>query len=111
MEKNLSCLVKEGGVILFFGVFSCRTVVWGNVWVGFILGCLWEGMFEARQCVFNVPWHGDVDFLFFVIPVYGEPDVLFARPVMLDCVVFFEGVHEVFGVFSVHIFDPEIVNA
>ena len=50
------------------------------MWVGLILGRPWAGMFEARQCVFNVPWHGDVDCLFFVVPDYGEPDVSFARP-------------------------------
>ena len=76
-----------------FGVLLCRTVVWGNVLVRLILGCPWAGMFEARQCVLNVPWHGDVDFLFFVVPVYGEPDVSFAGPVMGDCVVLFEDVH------------------
>ena len=49
-------------------------------------------MFEVRQCVFNVPWHVDVDFIFLVVPVYGEPDVSSAFPVMGDYVVFFEGV-------------------
>ena len=68
-------------------------------------------MFEARQCVFNVPWHGDVYFLFFMVAVYGEPDVSFACLVMGDCVVFFEGVHYVVGVLPVHIFDPKIVDA
>ena len=63
------------------------------MWVGLILGCPWAGMFEARQFVLNVPWHGDVDFLFFVVPVYGEPNAFFACPVTGDCVVLFEGVH------------------
>ena len=49
-------------------------------------------------------------FLFFVIPVYGEPNVSCALTVLGDCVVFFEGVHEVFGVLPVHILDPEIVH-
>ena len=98
LEEIVSHLVKGGGVVLSFALLSCRPIVWGNVWVGLILGRLWAGMFEARQCVFHVPWHGDVYFLFFVIPVYGEPNVLCARPVMGYCIVFFEGVHEVFGV-------------
>ena len=34
--------------------------------------------------------HGDADFPFFVVPVYGEPDVSFAFPVTGDCVVLFE---------------------
>ena len=111
LDEFLSRFVKEGGVALFFGILSCHTVVWGNVWVGLILGRPWAGTFEACQCVFNVPWNGDVYFLFFVTPVYGEPNVSCALPILGECVVFFEVVHEVFGVFPVHIFNPEIVHA
>ena len=111
LDKFLSRFVKEGGVVFSFGVFLCRTVVWGDDWVGLILGRTWEDMFEARQCVFNVPWHGDVYFLFFVIPVYGETNLSFDHPLLGVCVVLFEGVHEVFSVLLVHILNPEIVHA
>ena len=107
----LSRLVEEGGVVFLFGVLSCRTVVWGNMWVGLILGRPWVGMFEARQCVFNVPWHGDVHLLLFVIPVNGEPNVSCARSVLGDFIVFSEGVHEVFVVLPVHILNPKIIHA
>ena len=93
MDEFFSRLVKEGGVVLLFVVLPCHPVVWGDVWVGLILGCPWSGMFEARQCVLNVPWNGDVDFLFLVVPFCGDPDVSFACPVMGDCVVLFEGIH------------------
>ena len=110
LDEFLFRLVKEGGVVLLFGVLSCHTVFWVNVRVGLILGCPWAGMFEARQYVFNVPWHGDVYFLFVVIPVYCEPNVLCACPVLGYFVFFLEGVHEVFGVLHVHIFNPKIVH-
>ena len=93
LDEFLSRLVKEGGFVLFFSVLSCRTVFWGNVWVGLILGRPWAGMFEARQFVFNVPWHGDVHLMFFVISVNGEPNLSCACPILGDCIVFFEGVH------------------
>ena len=96
-------------MVLLLGVLSCHSVVWGKLWVGLILRRPWAGMFEARQCLFNVPWHGDVHLLFFVIPVNGEPNVSCARPFLGDCIVFFEGVHEVFGVLTVHTLNPEIV--
>ena len=68
-------------------------------------------MFEASQCVFNVPGHGDVHLFFFVVPVNGEPNVSCACPVMVDCIVLFEGIHEVFDVLPAHILNPEVVNA
>ena len=111
LEYFLSRLVEEVVVVLLLGVLSCHTVVWGKLWVGLISGCPWAGVFEARQCVFDVPWHGDVHLLFFVILVNGEPNVLCACPVLVDCIVFFEGFHEVFSVLPAHILNTEIVNA
>ena len=93
LDYFLSRLVEEGGVVFLFGVFLFCTVVWGDVCVGLILGRPWAGIFEARQFIFDVPWHGDVRLLSFVIPVNGEPNVSCSRPVLGYCIVFFEGVH------------------
>ena len=79
--------------------------------MGLVLGHPWAVMFEARQCVSNVPGHGDLNLLFFIVPVNGEPNLSCARPVLGDCIVFFEGDYEVFGVLPAHILNPEIVNA
>ena len=78
--------------------------------MGLILGRTWESMFEASQCVFDVPGHGDMHLLFFIVPVNGEPNVSCARPFLGDCIVFFEGAHEVFSVLPAHIIKPKIVN-
>ena len=104
-------LFEEGGGVLLFSVLPFCSVVWGNVWVGLILGRPWAGMFEASQRVFNVLGHRDTHLFVFVVSVNGEPNVVCARPVMGNCIVLFVGVHEVFGVLPAHILNPKIVNA
>ena len=78
MDEFLSRIVKDRGVVLYFGVLSCCTLVWVGRVGGVDLGVSVRGMFEARQCVPNIPRHGDVDFLFsvsqsMVSPMYRFP--------------------------------------
>ena len=56
-------------------------------------------MFELSEGLGDISWHGEMDLLFFVVPIQSYANVPFALPVLCDFVVLFESVFEVDSVF------------
>ena len=68
--------------------------------VGRILGAFGGGVLEAFQGFVDGVGHGDVDVLFCVVPIDGNPAVISTRPVDGDEVMLLECIDEVGGAIS-----------
>ena len=78
------------GRVLDFG-----TINWCEPFVGIILGAFGGGVLEEFQGFSDGVGHGDVDVVFWVVPIDGQSLVLAARPVDGDGVMILECIDEV----------------
>ena len=92
------------GRLLDFGTI-CRFKPF--VWI--ILGEFGDGVLEALRGFANRVRHGDVDVVFWVVPIDSQSAVLSARCVDGDGVIFLEGIDEVSGVGGDEEFDAKVV--
>ena len=77
--------------------------------VGRILGAFGGGLLEAFQGFSDGVGHGDVDVVFWVVPIDGQSLVLAARPVDGDGVMILECIDEVGDVVGGKEFYAEVV--
>ena len=82
---NCPCVVKEStchflneflifwgarwGRVSVFGVLSCLTIYWFDMWVGLVLGFARVGVVKAFESGCDVCEHGQVNFAVFLVPV------------------------------------------
>ena len=59
-----------------------RSILGGHMGVRLMLGFLRSLVLEADKGLLHIPWHGDVDVTFVVVPIDLEPEVPCAFPFM-----------------------------
>ena len=65
---------------------------------------------KAGECSFNIAGHGEVDFMFLVVPVKCNAKIPSSFPVFFDFLVLLKCLDEVVDVSFVNVFNTEIVN-
>ena len=78
--------------------------LWGEFW-----GAFGGGLLEAFQGFSDGVGHGDVDVVFWVVPIDGQSTVLASRWVDGDGVMFSERIEEVGGIVGGKKFDTKVV--
>ena len=69
LNESLIVWGERWGHVSVFGVLSCCTIDWFDVWVGLVLGFARLGVGEAFESACDVCEHGHVNFAVFVVPV------------------------------------------
>ena len=110
LDESFSGRIESGGCIFVVGELLFCSIFWGNMCMWLVWWSFWSWVVETGECFLYVVWHEDVDSLVFVVPIDCQANVVAAFPLVADGVVFFDGLHEVFGVFSAHVFDAEIID-
>ena len=81
-----------------------------DVWVRLVLRFAWLRVVEALESGGDVGEHGEVDFVFCVVPVKIEAKVPTAGPIFGNFVIFLEHRHEMICVLFTHVFDAKVVD-
>ncbi len=69
-----------------------------------------DKMSESGECSFNVAGHGEVDFMFLVVPIECDAEIPSSFPVFIIFVVLLKCLDEVVDISFVNVFNAEIVH-
>ena len=97
------CGCGVGRVLDFGTILRCKP------FVGIILGTFGDGVLEALHGFADRVGHGDVDVVFWVVPINGQSAVLAARWVDGDGVMLSERIKEVGSVVSREELDAKVI--
>jgi hypothetical protein len=92
------------------GVLRCcvKFLWWGGMWA--MLWFEWGLMVEPGKQSYNIPWHGNIDMAFVVVPFESNAAIECASPVSLDFKESLYGGNEMVDVLFADILNSKIVD-